>query len=155
MDIALFKLDSPTAKPLEVSGGGYLRVATNFDAGGHNISDVIFPTATSDWGRVDRVAAYQDNRLLYAQDLNPAVYVFAGDIVMMPIGALGLAGCGSPQIHETPETTTLTKLAAEDLIVGNVVYITDEDKLALAYTAAGIAEASEWDSQQAIRLPII
>lgn len=142
MDIALFRVPSPTTKPVEVTGGGYVRVATDFDSGGHNISDVIFPTATAAWGRVDRLGIFENNKILYSAALTVPVYVNLGDIIQCPIGAITLASCGSPIAEELPESITLTKIASEDLIVGNIVYITDTDQLAKAHTSATITEAS-------------
>jgi len=142
MDIALYRVPSPTTKPVEVTGGAYTRVATDFDSGGHNLSDVIFPTATAPWGRIDRLGIFEDEKLLYTADLSVPVYVYAGDVIQCPIGAITLASCGSPQAEEIPESITLTKIASEDLEVGSVVYITDTDQLAKAHTSATITEAS-------------
>lgn len=86
----------------EVSGGSYARVAvtnnsTNFPnaSGGlkDNGTEILFPTATADWGTVTHAAfldAATNGNILYWWDLPTARTILNGDAFRFPAGSIDL-----------------------------------------------------------------
>jgi len=94
--VALFTV-APTAGGggTEVTGGSYQRQVITFTApsGGNvsNLADVIYPTASADWGTVVAYAffdALSSGNMLYYGNLGASRTVLANDQVKFPAGQI-------------------------------------------------------------------
>lgn len=81
----------------EVSGGGYARQAVTFGAPSNgvftNSADVVFPTATANWGTIVAFALFDaptaGNMLIYG-NLSASKTVNSGDQFRFPAGQLSI-----------------------------------------------------------------
>lgn len=94
--IALYTVaETSSGGGVEVSSGGYLRIAANFSAPSgfscSNSSPINFPTPTAEWGLVVSAAVWDaetSGNMLYFANLSTSLFVAAGasNAVFFPTG---------------------------------------------------------------------
>lgn len=110
--------------PAEVNSPEYLRQSVSLDEMGSNINAITFPTALTEWGKLDEIALFDAiiaGKKVASQKITP-FHIKIGDVVSIP--PLGLTVPDSSASCPTPRTLPLPLTEAIFMVIRNATQVT-------------------------------
>lgn len=115
--------------PAEVKSPEYLRQGVTLDEMGSNINAITFPTALTDWAKIDEIGLFDSiiaGKKIASQKITP-FFVRKGDVVSIP--PLGLTIPDSSASCPTPTTLPIPLTEAIFMVIRNATQITGGQRI--------------------------